>query len=549
MNPAGVALMEKEFEFADVLVVGAGPVGLFASLLLAKRGLKVQIVERYPSPLQAPKAHVISPRSLEIFRAAGLDVDAMRQMATNPDDSYYVRFNSTLVGREYGKVPYERQDEAVLDVTPTPLISLPQPELEDFLGKLVAKEPNISLHRECVWTAVEQRDDRCFSTVTAGDEVRIYESRYVFACDGAGSAVREALGVEMDGDPVGQDCLNIHFQANLRNIIGERTAIIYWIMNLEIAGALIAHDIDNSFVFLVFGAVGVQSNDDAETILKSAIGADADVKVLRSVPWKMTAEVAKSYREGNVFLVGDSAHRFPPAGGLGMNTGLQDAHNLAWKIAAVVEGWAEPELLDTYESERRRIAVANSDQSQSNIDTAPRLAGAMMAAAAEGDGPLSAPVQEELDAAIIANAVTFDCLGMHLGFSYDADNPIPPAPNLYIPRANPGDRLPHAWIEKDGGRISVLDLLAPDAFTLLVGGDGDFDLGGQFGQIPVKSVCIGNYTLPDAWLSLTGLDQAALLLVRPDGHVFSYVKGNGTAELNSMMDGLQRHLKREKVVA
>jgi 2-polyprenyl-6-methoxyphenol hydroxylase-like FAD-dependent oxidoreductase len=518
----------------DVLIVGGGPVGLFTALVLARHGCSSTVVERHASPLQAPKAHVLNSRTLEIFRAIGLDVDNMRRLATRLEDSRVVRFKASLKGRDYGSVPFERQDDAVREVTPLPLMNLPQPILERILGEKAAAEPRIDVRRPCTWRSVEQRDGLCRSTLERADGTETIESRYVLACDGAGSSVRTALDIAMEGEASVHSCMTIHFHANLRQVVGEGTAIIYWVINADVAGALIAHDIEHNWVFLRFDGFNPNdalptTPDEANRIIRRAIGADAEFQIQRVVPWTMTAEVAAQYRKGNVFLVGDAAHRFPPAGGLGLNTGLQDGHNLAWKLAAINQGWADDRVLDSYERERRPVALANSERSLTNMLTAPRLVAALAAAAAHGNDDLPEELQKELQEAIVANSVTFDNhLGLHLGFSYDPARPAPIAAKTYVPRAAPGDRLPHAWFGSTTNQ-SVLDLLHPDSFTLFVAGGGE-ELKKQavaaFSPVPLRVVAAAHDTgFPDHWLALSGLDRPAVLLVRPDGHVLAHADG------------------------
>lgn len=521
------------------LIVGGGPVGLFTALLLARHGFQPVVVERYPSPLRAPKAHVLNPRTLEIFRSAGLDIDHMRTLGPKLKDSGEVRFMSSLAGREYGWLPYERQDLGVLAYTPTPLMNLPQPFLEDYLGELIAATPAVDLRRQHVWKSVEQIEGRCRSTITGptGTDY-VFESDHVLACDGAGSSVRQALGIQMEGAAEVQSCLTIHFEANLREIVRDHPAIIYWVVNRAIAGAFVAHDIDRNWILIRFDQPNdpvdrVVSLEEARRMVLSAVGADADVTVKRAVPWLMTAEVATRFQAGGVFLIGDAAHRFPPNGGLGLNTGIQDAHNLAWKLAAVAEGWAAESVLDTYQTERRGVAKANSDQSLSNALTMPRLIGALVAAADYVDEPLPPLLAQEMKEAIAANAVTFDNLGLQLGFSYDLYKPLPPAPDVFEPRAEPGDRLPHAWIN-EAARQSVLDVLDDGAFTLLLGCGVHRPPASDLVGLPPHEIVEVGADWPADWLKLTGLNGSGMVLVRPDGHIAARVSGVGENQIEAL---------------
>jgi hypothetical protein len=257
------------------------------------------------------------------------------------------------------------------------------------------------------------------------------------------------------------------------------------------------------------------------------MGTDAQPFAIRTVrAWTMTAQVAERYGQGRVFLVGDAAHRFPPTGGLGLNTGVQDAHNLVWKIAAVEAGWAPEAILETYEVERRPVAQRNADVSLQN---AMRLAEVYQALAAEdvarqgGDG-------DALRAAIANQAEHFDMLGLQLGFVYESGAIAPNGDRTerrpgsvrdYVPSASPGSRVPHAWVTRDGERISSLDLFAYDRFTLVVGPAGQAWIEAAAGRVPMDYLTIGR-GVGDAgghWTKLLGIDPGGAVLVRPDQHV------------------------------
>ena len=217
---------------ATSLIVGAGPVGLMMAVLLARQGLTSVVVERYKTRHGAPKAHALNPRTLEICRAIGLDIEAMTRRGTPVQDGAWVRFMTTLSGSEIGVLPYERQDEAVKAVTPTPLINLAQPLFEDFLIEMAARSPLIEVRRGVDWVSCRQ-DEGVVTSVLEDVETRErteFASRYLIGADGAGSVVRRELGVPMVGDSEPQPFITIHFEANLRALVGERPGILYWIM-------------------------------------------------------------------------------------------------------------------------------------------------------------------------------------------------------------------------------------------------------------------------------------------------------------------------------
>jgi 2,4-dichlorophenol 6-monooxygenase len=526
--------------------VGAGPVGLTTALLLAERGVEHLVVDRRPGPHRAPQAHVVNPRSLEIFRQLGLDTGRLRSLATPREDGGHVAWCTTLAGELLGRLPYERQDDDVLAVTPEPIINLPQhvlePELLAHTGRRSA--PTVRWRHE--WRSLTQDADGVSSRVldrARGDEYEL-RSRWLIAADGAGSPVRKALGVPMVGPDRLQSFLMIHFEANLRALVRDRPAILYWIMDPACLGSFIAHDIDRTWVFMhPFDPETDPASTDpmrSEAIVRRALGRDDLPIVIRDVsPWHMTSQVAATYRAGRVFLTGDSAHRFPPAGGMGMNTGIQDAHNLVWKLHLIEDDVARPALLDTYEVERRPIAQRNADQSLAN---ALRMLEMMVELGLTGETELSqtslgALVASSDGRARIRRAIEtqrdhFDMLGLQLGFSYDAGALVPdgsagprPATSVrdFVPTARPGARVPHAWVDRDATRCSSLDLIRGDAFTLVVaaGGEAWANVKQEAGTVPLRTLVAGrDFTDPEGvWLRTCGLGDRGALLVRPDQHV------------------------------
>ena len=524
-----------------VLIVGAGPVGLTAAILLARQGIESLVVDRRPGPHRAPQAHVANPRTLEIFRSAGLDRETLRRLATPRDDGSHVSWVTTLAGPELGRLPYERQGDDALEYTPTPLLNLSQHRLEPLLLE--------HLHGAIVrygheWAALEQEADGVTARVRDLERQREYEVRsdWLLAADGAGSRVRKALGIEMIGPDRLQSFVMIHFEANLRALVRDRPAILYWVVDPACAGVFVAHDIDRTWVFMHphdpdTEPIETFTEEACAAIVRRAIGAaHVDLAVRDVSAWTMTAQVAARYREGRVFLVGDSAHRFPPAGGMGMNTGVQDVHNLAWKLRAVRDGWAHPALLDTYETERRPVAQRNADQSLVNamqmlaLFTELGITENTAAARAALDAALTDP--ERVRGGIARQQDHFDMFGLQLGVAYEAGAVVPDGsePRLpanpvrdFLPTTRPGSRLPHAWVERDGVRCSVLDLIATDRLTLLAGPDGEpwREAADGCTAAPVRCLVAGRdfVDVDGHWARVCEIGADGALLVRPDQHV------------------------------
>ncbi len=552
-------MQEATHSRSTALVVGAGPVGLMTAIILARHGLRSTVIERFKTRHGAPKAHALNPRSLEICRSIGLDLEAMRRLATPAEDGGWVRFVTTLAGEEIGAIPYERQDEQVLEVTPTPLINLAQPLFEDVLLEEVSRSPLIELRRGVIWVGCEQTGDAVTSLiedVETRERVQV-TTRYVVGADGAGSVVRRKLGVEMVGDSASQAFITIHFAANLRDVVGDRPGILYWIMQPPHTGVLIAYDIESRWCMLYPHDPAVAPRESftpevCQRILRHAIGrGDHEIEVKHVLPWALMSQVADRYRVGQVFLVGDAAHRFPPTGGLGLNTGLQDAHNLAWKIAAVEQGRASEGLLDSYHAERHAVAMTNSAQSYKNAQRILKLQMALKSDDADSDDAdagallrrLRDPVaQADIQRQIANQREHFDSLALQLGFVYGPEGGDCADVSDFRPRLLVGGRLPHAWLERDGMVVPLLDLLDDRRFTLLVGERhaSGLDDAASSSDTPVKVVAEGvDFDDPEGSLRrFANLAGGEAILVRPDGHVAAIVPPSQADALPGMLPSL-----------
>jgi 2,4-dichlorophenol 6-monooxygenase len=532
----------------SVLIVGAGPTGTTTALLLERLGVDTLLVERRPGPQRAPAAHVVNARTLEICRSAGVDMRALAEAAQDPADAGFVYWVTKLGGRSLGRLPFERQGPEQLELTPTPLRNLSQnrfePILLDALEKQAGKTP--LWQHEWVSGVHEGRGVRSrIRDVESGAE-REVTSRILVAADGAGSRVRKSLGIDVLGPERIQSFVMVHFRAVLRGLPEIPPGVLFFVCDPDSGGgAFVVHDLDREAVYMhPFDPdkESVADYDEARCrrLVREALAdPDLDFAVETISSWTMTAQVAERYREGRIFLAGDAAHRFPPTGGLGLNSGVQDAHNLAWKLAAVLEGWAPETLLDSYESERRPVAQANADQSLRNalrLFEVPLALGvrdfsdASRARMAEtlADAARLARVEE----AIAGQAEHFDMPGLQLGFCYGegalvrdpADPPAGPGdPRTFTPSAVPGSRLPHAWVREGGARASLLDWVPADRFLLLAGPEG-----GRWTRAVdaldgprVRALRLTPDVLPglERWLETAGIGRSGAVLVRPDQHV------------------------------
>jgi len=428
-----------------------------------------------------------------------------------------VRWVSKLGGELIGSLPFERQGDDTLAVTPTPLRNLSQHKLEPTLRDELATR-GVTVQYGTEWIAGTQDHASVRSTVLDGGAESMVTSRWLLACDGAGSPVRRWLGIEPVGPHRIQTFLMVQLAADFRSVVGADRGVLHWICDPAAGGTFVAHDLDREWVYMY---PWDPDTDPVENITAARCAAlvraalaepDTPFEVVDFATWVMTAQVAERYRAGRVFLLGDAAHRFPPTGGLGLNTGVADVHNLAWKLAAVARGDAPDALLDTYELERRPIAEHNAAVSLQNalkLVDVPVAIGEDLAATL-GDPESRAAVQ----AAIADQALHFDMLGLQIGYVYGATEPPTDATiRDFTPRVTPGARLPHGWVTRAGAMVSTLDLVPLDREITIVGSEATAPTVGAVLRIGT------DIEDPDGWWPALGLAATDSITVRPDQHI------------------------------
>jgi len=543
----------------DVLVVGGGPVGMVGGILASRHGLRALVVERRSGTQTAPAAHVVNARTYEICRQAGLDMARIHAAGKDEADAGHVNFVSRLTGELIGRLPFERQGDTCLDDTPTPLRNLSQHRFEPILADELRASAGAELRYRHEWKHSHEDDDGVTSEISdlgTGEVIRV-RSRYVIGCDGAGSRVRKQLGIEMVGPPLLQCFLMIHFAADLREVTAERPAVLHFVLDPEAAGTFIAHDVESDWVFMHGIDPADEGADDfsderCREIIDRAAGVALDAEILGTGRWWMSSQTADSMGRGRIFLAGDSAHRFPPTGGLGLNSGVQDIHGLMWRIGAIARGRAESALLTTYESERIPVAQDNAHQSLSNAIKLTELAGALGTDVDPRRERLHASLLDPAKSDAIAAAVErqrehFDLYGLQLGYVYERGALVPEqtpsesgSPSHYEPSARPGARMPHAWLAETGGP-STLDLVPIDRPVLVSFGDHDVwarALGDTTIDPGVATIRVGIDTPDlDEWRERCELSATGALLVRPDHHVAW--RARSTAQAPSLAGALE----------
>ncbi|KAG8365938.1 hypothetical protein BUALT_Bualt17G0024000 [Buddleja alternifolia] len=385
-----------------VLIVGAGPVGLVLSILLTKLGVKCAVVEKSRDFSRHPQAHFINNRSMEVFRK--LDGLADEILRYQPPVDLWRKFIycTSLTGPILGSVDHMQPQDFDRIVSPVSVAHFSQYKLMRLLIKQLQDigfqirsdgsiscddrkltEGEILLGHEC--TSINATENNVTVTVSSEREgkyvTKDFQCKFLVGTDGAGSTVRKLTGIGLRGEQDLQKLISVHFTShNLgQYLINERPGMLFFIFNTEAIGVLVAHDLkQGEFVLQVPFYPPQQKFEDfssrmCEELILKLVGKElSDINVLDIKPWVMHAEVADEFLAGNnrIILAGDAAHRFPPAGGFGMNTGIQDAHNLAWKLASVLKGIAQPSILFTYETERRQIATFNTALSVENFKAA-----------------------------------------------------------------------------------------------------------------------------------------------------------------------------------
>ncbi|HEV7731592.1 MAG TPA: FAD-dependent monooxygenase [Candidatus Binatia bacterium] len=525
-----------------VLIAGGGPTGLAASICLSRGGVASLLVEQHASTTDHPRATVVNTRTYELFREWGVE-QAVRDGGLPLDRARFVVWATTLAGWELGRLDLAPAESPWRPGTQSPCITgiCPQDVYEPILRLAAETHPTADVRYDTTLVSFALDDDGVDAVIRHDGRDTTVRAQYLLACDGAASPAREQLGITMLGpDDIGS-VLNVYFHADLTPYIAGREGPLYWIVNAETAGVFIALDNATRWLFNtpLQTDAGAISTEHCRALIRRAAGDPSlDVDVRSVDPWIMRSQVAERYRVGRAFLLGDAAHRFPPTGGFGMNTGVQDAHNLGWKLAALLAGWAPPALLDTYEPERRPVAQRNADQSYTNARGMPRPPADGDApsplARIEEDSPDGENLRQLVAGGIAGTREHFSAQGQAKGFVYassailaDGEDTAPGSSvQEYVPSAQPGSIAPHVWIRHRERACSLLDLFG-DGFVLLVGPEG---VAWQRATsllpaaLPLTVHTIGGDVTPEQlstgdWCALYGIDVDGAVLVRPDGHV------------------------------
>jgi 2-polyprenyl-6-methoxyphenol hydroxylase-like FAD-dependent oxidoreductase len=518
-----------------VAIVGGGPVGLATAIELGLRGISCVVLEQGDGQVGNAKFVDINMRTMEFCRRWGI-ADEVRDRGFNPDYAQDLIYVTTLTGYLLGRQPFPAFSQfRTPPTTPERIARCPQTIFDPILRRTAEALPAVRLRYQTRCERVSQDGDGVTLTLvdTATGKREELRAGYVACCEGANSSIRETLGIGLDGAGTLSLNANVVFFSEEFLRVHDKGPGFYtaigpegrWASVLAIdGGTLWRLQLTKPFETTVFPKA------DAEAWVRRFMGRDFAFEVRSAIVWSRREVVAASYRSGRVFLLGDAAHQLSPTGGFGLNTGIGDVTNLAWKLAAVIDGWGGPELLPSYEAERKPIGTQNvaaaTGRWQHNEAVGGTPGPAILESGAEGDrvrADVSAALQRILDRANCGYdyGPRYEDAGMQLGYSYE-NSPVivpdgtPPPLNdhrTYYPIARPGIRAPHFWLDE---RTSILDLFGTGFVLLRLSRHAPaadvFVAAAAKRGIPLT---VHSFDIPQ----LFHIYNRQLVLVRPDGHV------------------------------
>ncbi|MCM6777446.1 FAD-dependent monooxygenase [Nocardia sp. CDC159] len=551
----------------DVLIIGSGPAGGAAALALATLGVDHLVLTKYRYTANTPRAHITNQRTMEIFRDLGIEDDVLAR-ATPHELMGQTVFCTSLTGDELGRVrawgthPAREADYTL--ASPSQNCDIPQNYLEPIVIQHAAARGSrirfdseyLGLTQDADGVDVRVRDR------VSGAEFTV-RAKYVIGADGGRSAVAADIGLPFEGRMDVAGSMNIVFHADLSHLVAHRPSVLYWVLrpgaDVGGIGLGLVRMVRPWNEWLIVWGYDINRpppdiDDAAATrIAHQLIGDDTIPVTIRSTSlWGNNRMYATDYRAGRVFCAGDAVHRHPPSNGLGSNTSIQDAYNLAWKLAYVLKGVAGEALLDSYSAERvpvGRQVVLRANKSIEEFGAILAALGiddtsdpeTMRAAIAErrDDTPAGARKRRELRTALELKDYEFNAHGVELGQRYRSgaivgDGTAEPGytrdPELYYhPTTHPGARLPHVWLgTATGHRVSTLDLCGHGRFAVLTGiggqpwADAAVAVADKLG-IEIAAHVIGpgrtHTDLYDDWARVREIGEDGCVLVRPDMHV------------------------------
>lgn len=585
-----------------VVIVGAGPAGATAALLLARRGIRTTVLERRATPLFHPAAHVINARTLEIWHEYSPDLaSAIASMSPPHDEVNLISWFGGIGDGPIGSIDLlsDPERKAVVESQSPYMVShIGQHLLMPVLWNALDEDPLIDFRRGVTVLDVESTPEVARVRTRSGDDDGELTARYVLGCDGANSPVRDASGIDLDG-PVLANMGSAFFTSHTL-FPDDARPLLSCIYTPDLCGVLISHA-DHRYILMTAylhpaQEIAANSRQFWADMLPKVLG-DKDFELESTGTWVMTSQTADSFRRERLLLLGDAAHRFPHTGGFGLNSGVQDAHNLAWKLDAALSGTASPTLLDTYETERRPVVEKFAEQSVANhfrlddiggrigitnrmLAVATRVAAraplvslpdrlvapmatAMMrrqmrrARRLHPGAPGSTALRGQIAEALPGQIEHFVSTGLQFGYLHtsdlvaDDDSAVRPPEDVvdYLPTTYPGARLPHAMISTRGLTTGIHDVLHRTSLTLLALGDDGWENELGTHRIAGPGVVVVPVDAPDPadrrrLIDLLEVGEKGAVLVRPDGHVAwrtTSPASSGVAELTRFLERWRHH--------
>jgi len=543
-------------EEVPVLVAGGSLVGMTTAMLLAGHGTRPLVVERHPGAAIHPRAAFILLRSMEILRNAGIERPVVEKSMEQFEPDGAIMSAETFAGRELAW-HLRNVNEGVEDLSPSRRTFVTQIALEPELCRR-ARELGADVRFSTEVVEVAPDDEGVTATLRdrASGETTTVRAQYLIAADGPRSPIRERLGIEMRGRGIFSHAITIYFRADVEPLLRGRNLSVVMVNNPVFRGFFRIEKPYRSG-FLVIHTLGDPEKPVTDAwnlpearyveLIREGLGVpDIEVEVEDVMRWQARADVAERFRDGRILLVGDAAHVMPPYGGYGGNTGMHDAQNLAWKLDAVLRGAADPALLETYDAERRPIAVATAEQAYSRYVTraAPDLA-------------------KNGFAEIIPDTdIDLGCIYASPSVIADADSPGPGIHPYAEMHGMPGGRAPHVALRRDGEALSTIDLFGR-GFALLAGPRADAwcEAGAAAadlvppGVAPAVHRIGGDGGLEDVdrrFCEVYGVGPEGAALVRPDGVVAwraAGARGAGAPVLRDVLEAVLCRAERPAAVA
>ncbi|MAZ40237.1 MAG: hypothetical protein CMF49_08960 [Legionellales bacterium] len=531
-----------------VLIVGAGPVGLSAAMSLVRLGITVLVVEKHPSLSTHPKARGINIRTMELMRL--WQVEQMMRRHELPEEAKRFVWAYDFQDKNFISIEKAKEDKRY---SPTISAIVSQDWVESELLEALMQYPNFQITFSTALTEFTYNDNGIVATLkhrTTDSEQQIF-AKYMIAADGAHSFVRKQLGVDMHGaENLGNFC-SIYCEVDLTHLIKDKLCAVMVLTSPELRRCvLMSVDGARKWVFSIryLEQEGYTqeyfTREKCIELIRKIIGDEnIPIQLINRNFWTMAALNAERYTSDNIFLVGDAAHRLPPTGGFGMNTGIQDSHNLAWKIAYVLKGWADASILQSYQVERSAIAQANIDWSSHNAERLVKIFTALEA------GDITTAEKH-----IHSQHQHVNNLGLDIGFVYKQGLFIEEKKSraaksveveTYQPSGEPGARAPHVVLQFGHKTLSTLDLFEQDYVFLTMNPAWEIAVDSINSQLnhPVKYYLISSTCYHDinhAFLTCYQLEQSGAVLVRPDGHIAWHMSQVKAVDEHYLIDVVQQ---------